>query len=117
MRIVPVDPLPNQAVNFVIDENFWQLRVSTRKQTVLMDVKKNGDEIVLGARCVAGAPIIMPASLSPGAGFAFITQAGELVDYTKFGVSQFLFYFDATDFPDDENRFPFPLPFPDEEPT
>jgi len=63
----------------------------------MVDVSRNGVVLVTGARAVSFFPIVMPSSKMPNQNFIILTDGGELIDYNKFGVSQFLYYIIPSD--------------------
>lgn len=90
MRIVTVEPIPNQALTVVLDDAFWELRLVTCKGALAVSIKRNNETLVDGARAVAGELIIQQKGRSRFGNFAILTNNGDLVDYSQFGVSQFL---------------------------
>ena len=115
MRELTVEPITNQSFSAVLDGNLFTFRLCNRGGTVLMDITKNNVVVVAGARVVAGAPIVQPFSLLPSENFVITTQAGALVDYHQFGITQFLFYVRSDDVTLAERRIPVPIPLPEPE--
>jgi hypothetical protein len=74
----------------VLDNALWELRLVTCKGALAVSIKRNGETIVDGARAVAGELIIQQKARAFFGNFAIITNNGDLVDYSQFGVSQFL---------------------------
>ncbi len=109
MRELTVEPITNQSFSAVLNENLFTFRLCNRGGTVLIDITKNNVVVVSGARVVAGAPIVQPFSLLLGENFVVTTQAGALVDYHQFGITQFLFYVRFDDVQQREIRIPVPL--------
>ena len=98
MKIITLDPIPNQSLSVVLDNVLWEIKAVTCKGSLAVSIKRNNQTLVDGARAVAGELIIQPSYLSAFGNFAMITDNNELVDYQKFGNSQFLAFVTAADF-------------------
>lgn len=109
MRLIPLAAIPNQSLSIVLNENLFELRIETRGGSILVDVRKNNADIVKGARAVAGAPVVLPSSRLDNENFIFLTQEGDILDYEKFGVTQFLYYLQASEFVIDTTIPPYPF--------
>lgn len=102
MLNIPISALPLQSFSIRLDDDFYDIvirlcaassRVAPfyRAGVITMDIIRNQTPIVLGQRCVVGTPVIPYAYLATG-NFMWVVDDNELLDYTKFGVNQFLIY-------------------------
>ena len=98
MRIITLEPIPNQSLTVVLDNALWELKAVTCKGSLAVTIKRNNQTIIDGARAVAGELIIQDKHRGFFGNFVIITSNGDLVDYQKFGVSQFLAFVTAADF-------------------
>lgn len=97
MKIITLEPIPNQSLTVVLDNALWELRLVTCKGSLCVTVRRNNQTIVDGARAVAGELIIQDSHRAAFGNFAVLTNNNELVDYQKFGVSQFLAFVNSED--------------------
>lgn len=98
MRIITLEPVPNQAITVVLDNVLYEIRLVTLGGGLCVSIRRNNQTVVDGARAVAGQAIIQDKHRAFVGNFVIITSDGDLVDYQKFGVSQFLAYYTAGDF-------------------
>lgn len=91
MQNIPIQAIPNQQFNIVLDDNRWDITIKSTKGTVSVTLIRNGQVIVSNARAVAGMRII-PAIYQEAGNFAIISQNQSIPEYSQFGVSQFMLY-------------------------
>jgi hypothetical protein len=91
MRIIPLDPIPNQSLSLTLDNNVYDIVVKQTSTCISMSLSINGEVILSNQRIINGTPIIDYAYLQNG-NFLLLTSNEELPDYTQFGVTQFLIY-------------------------
>lgn len=91
MRVVPLAAVPNQSFTVTLNETRWSLRLTAGRGVAICDVSKSGELLLSGSRVLAGEPLIPYAYLQAG-NFLFVVNGGDLPDYQKFNVSQFLVY-------------------------
>lgn len=112
MRIVPLSPVPNQSFTVTLDGSRWGMRLTTGTGTTSVDVTRDGSALLMGARALAGEPLIPYAYLQTG-NFIFVVNGGELPDYRAFGISQFLIYLSADEIAE-LNSYPLTVGGPDQ---
>lgn len=108
MRVIPLQAIPNQNTTFVLDDNQWDLTLKTTNGVTSVTLVRNSEVIVSNMRAVAGMRII-PSEYEEAGNFAFSTIAGQLPEYTLFGVSQYLIYYDAEELADIRTETPPPI--------
>lgn len=96
MQQIPLQAIPNQKFNLLIDGNQWVIELKTTNGCTSASITLNGVVVVENARAAAAAKII-PAKYQENGNFVFVTQNSELPDYTQFGVTQRLIYFSAAE--------------------
>lgn len=95
MLQIPIASVPNQSISFNADGAYWQLHIFQAIESMCMDVKRNGVDVITGTRVYVGEPVMpYPYMYQPLYG-NFIFD-GE-VDFTNFGSECKLFYFDAVE--------------------
>jgi len=88
---------PNQAFSVTIDGVLWELAIKVARGTMLVDVKRDGVDLVVGQRIVAEFPILPYRHLSHQGNFAILTRDGELPWWEEFGRSQSLIYLEPAE--------------------
>jgi len=96
MKTIGISQIPNQSLSVQIDSLRYDIRLKETNGVMSIDLARDNINIVIGARLVAGQPII-PYRYKEDGNFFLSTLGDDLPDYTKFGVSQFLYYFTATE--------------------
>ena len=95
MQQITLQAVPNQTLSIQLDNNSYDIVIRAvnigNAQVMVFDISINNVVIVLGQRAVAGYPIIPYAYLYDG-NFIVITSDDDLLDYTKFQISQYLIY-------------------------
>jgi hypothetical protein len=86
--------LPNQALSFEDDNNFYTLRIYQNKEnTTLCDITINDISVVNGVAIQPNQPIIPYRYLCKDGNFFITTPTDDdEIDYKKFGVNQFLYF-------------------------
>jgi hypothetical protein len=96
MYQVPLAAIPNQAVSFNVDGAFWQVRIFQAITHMCADIRRNGQDIIRGIRCVSGEPL-MPYSYMYAPDFGNFVFDGE-PDWTNFDQAVSLMYLNKTEF-------------------
>lgn len=109
MQNIPIQAIPNQQFNIVIDNNRWEIEVKSTNGTISCSIARNNVPLVTNARAVGGMRIL-PCVYQEDGNFAIITQNQQVPDYREFGVSQFMIYLSAAEL--EEIRTPTPTPIP-----
>lgn len=92
MRIVPIEPLPNQELSINVDGNRWTIRLKVARTSMFADLFLNDDPVVLGQRIAVGTPVIPYEYLATAGNFILIVDGEDLPDWRKFNVTQQLLY-------------------------
>lgn len=96
--IVPTEQIPNQTLSIVLDNDRYQIALLSTGTSTVADISINESVVLQGVRCVGGTPLIPYKYLRPESGnFIFSTPDEEIPYWTNFGITQFLFYFSATE--------------------
>lgn len=95
MRIIDIDPIPNQEFSVTVDGNRWDFVIKEAVSSMICDLSLNDEVILSGARIVAGTPIIPYEYLRRKGNFIILTENDELPYWTQFGVNQQLIYASA----------------------
>jgi hypothetical protein len=96
MLQIPISAVPNQALSFNADGAYWQLHIFQAIESMCVDVRRNGVDIITGVRAAVGDPVMpYPHMYQPLYGnFVFDGD----VDWTTFGAECRLFYMSADEF-------------------
>ena len=93
MREVPLQNMPNQEIETVINSNVFNIRLHTVEQMTIADVYINNVLICAGVRCVPNMAIIPFPYISESFGnFVFSCIDANYPYYELFGASQRLIY-------------------------
>lgn len=95
MRIIDIDPIPNQEFSVTVDGNRWDFVIKEAVSSMICDLSLNDEVILSGARIVTGTPIIPYEYLRSQGNFIILTENDELPYWTQFGVNQQLIYASA----------------------
>jgi hypothetical protein len=96
MLQLPIQPLPNQQFQAVLDGNAWDFALRSTNGVMSATLVLNGATVVENARCVAGS-FVIPSQYEEAGNFLFLTANNALPDYTLFGNTQSLIYVSAAE--------------------
>lgn len=110
MLNVPITNVPIQSFSIQLEQNQYDIVIrlcaaSTRTPpyyddgVIAMDIVRDQVPIVTGQRCVPGTPCIPYPYLQVG-NFVWVTENGDLLDFTQFNNTQFLLYVMADELAD-----------------
>lgn len=88
---IPLSSTPNQSFSARLDNSLYDFTIRTVNDTACIDVLRDNEPIITAMRLTPGTPVL-PYKYQQTGNFMFTTLNDELPDYTKFGVSQNLFY-------------------------
>jgi hypothetical protein len=91
MLQLPIQALPNQEFQAVLDGNSWDFTIAATNGSMSMTLLLNGTIVVENVRCVAGA-FVIPSMYEESGNFLFLTADNQLPDYESFGATQSLIY-------------------------
>lgn len=97
MLLVPLQSIPNQEFTIVLDNNTYDIVVRYTNGATSVTITCNGTLIIENMQTVAGALIIPYQYLENSGNFIFVTSNQELPLYSEFGITQFLYYLNASD--------------------
>lgn len=97
-QIIPIADVPSQTLTVTLGGQSCFLRLFTRRESLFLDLSIDGTEIVTGALCLRGVPIVRAAYLGLAGDLVFRDAQG-LDDPLSPGLgSRFqLVYVDATE--------------------
>lgn len=91
--VIPMQNIPNQALNVSLGGVLWLIRLVDCNTCMAVDIYQDDVPLLLGFRLNADA-VIPPFKHLLGNGvLVLVTENGELPDWNKFGISQFLVHF------------------------
>jgi hypothetical protein len=96
MLQLPVQALPNQEFQAVLDGNSWDFIIRSTNGIMSTTLALNGAVVVQNARCVAGS-FVIPSRYEESGNFLFLTANNQLPDYTLFGSTQSVIYVSAAE--------------------
>ena len=96
MQQIPLQALPNQSFQIVLDNNTWAFTIKTTGGLTTVSLTLNNVDILDSTPAVAGGFIIPYEYLEAG-NFFFTTQNYQLPNYEYFGTTQYLIYISATE--------------------
>lgn len=92
---ITLQSVPNQSFSINIGGISYDVSIKTG-DSALADISMNGNIVIQGVRVMPYRPIVPYEYLTQDNGnMLFITDNGENIDYTKFGVTQYLVYLTA----------------------
>lgn len=92
MRVIPLDPVPNQSMSVTLDGNRWDITLKECNGVMCASLVLNDAAILSGQRLVAGVPFIPYRYLQTSGNFWILTDSDQLPDYTRFGIDQEMVY-------------------------
>lgn len=95
MRIIEIDPIPNQAFSVTVDGSRWDFVIKEAVSSMVCDLSRNDEIILSGIRVVAGTPIIPYSYLRDNGNFLILTENDDIPNWQQFGTNQQLIYASA----------------------
>jgi len=93
MQLLTLLTEPNQSFVTTQNGNRYQIRIKQCNGDMCADITMNGVTILSGTRIVAGTPLFPFAWMTAGNGnFIFACLDENCIDYSLFGVTQFLYF-------------------------
>lgn len=90
MQQLNLQAVPSQVLTYLdTSSNQWEIGVKLTELSLAFSFKLNGETLLENVTGVSGYKLIPYEYLSPS-NFVLITQNQEIIDYTKFGTTQFL---------------------------
>jgi len=96
MMQLPIQPLPNQQFQALLDGNSWNIVIRSTNGVMSTTLVLNGTTVIENARSVAGS-LVIPSRYEEAGNFLFLTANNELPDYTLFGTTQSFVYVSAAE--------------------
>ena len=96
MLQLPIQALPNQEFQAVLDGNSWDFTIRSTEGVMSMTLALNGGAVIQNARCVAGS-LVIPSQYEEAGNFLFLTAGNRLPGYALFGTTQSLIYVSAAE--------------------
>lgn len=91
MQSITLQALNGQKFSLALDGNQWDMQIKDTNGVIAVSLSRNGVPIMENQSCVPGERVI-PCKYQEAGNFFFTTKDYEILDYTKFGITQFLFY-------------------------
>lgn len=89
-QIIPLQPIPNQEVTFVVDGVRWAVTVKAAgaNGNVVVNFERNGVVVIQGTRAMSGVPLIPYQYLEGSAGNFMLTTYNDAVpSWQEFGTT------------------------------
>ncbi len=96
MMQLPIQALPNQEFQAVLDGNAWDFTIRSTNGVMSMTLLLNGATVIENMRCAAGS-FVIPSQYEEAGNFLFLTAGNQLPDYTLFGTTQSFLYASAAE--------------------
>lgn len=100
MRVIDIDPVPNQSFSVTIFGNRWDFVIKQAVSSMICDISLNEIEIISGQRIVSGTPLIPYEYLGSSGNFILLTENDEIPFWDQFGSTQQLIYASAQEISD-----------------
>lgn len=99
MQVVPLNPVPNQAVTVTLGGQACQVDVKQKRTGVFLDLYVGGALVIAGALCQDRNPVVRSVYLGFVGDLAFIdTQGTSDPTFNGLGTRYLLAYLTAADF-------------------
>lgn len=92
MQQIEIASIPNQRLTFITGGVMWDISIKQTHGCMSVDMICGGVTLATGQRIVAGALFLPYYKLWRNGNFIIETEDDDLPHYTKFGVSQFMYY-------------------------
>ena len=96
MNLLDLQALPNQSFSIVLNNNRYDITIHEASGIMAATIKRNGVEIITGQRITAGT-FLLPYTYLEDGNFLLSNQNDDVIYYTAFGQSQFLYYLSPND--------------------
>jgi hypothetical protein len=96
MLQLPIQPLPNQEFQAVLDGNAWDFTIRSTNGAMSITLVLNGSAVIENVRCVAGS-LVIPSRYEESGNFLFLTANNQLPEYPQFGTTQSFVYVSAAE--------------------
>lgn len=100
MRLLALQPVPNQELSFTLDGSTWRIRIFRLLSRYGADVYRNDDPVTLGTCISPNWPIIPFPFQRVNGDFVLGTPNGAELDHTQFGTAQNLYFLAPDEVPD-----------------
>lgn len=92
MEVIALSAIPNQSFSLRLENNRYDITLKETRGCMSATVVRNDIDIIVGARVVAGTPLL-PYKYQEDGNFFIETMDGEIPDWNLFGITQRLLYF------------------------
>ena len=92
MKLINIQAIPSQSFSINIAGYLWDFRIKETNGVMCVDLKQDDEQILLGQKLVSSQPVSPYGYINNGGSFFLLTLDQDLPHYTKFGVSQFLYF-------------------------
>jgi hypothetical protein len=93
---IPLDSTPNQSFSVRLENQLYSFTIKETKGVMSCSLVRDNVTIFDGVRLTAGSPVV-PFKYMETGNFVLTTSNGEIPDFNKFGVTQFLIYLTAAE--------------------
>lgn len=96
MKQIDLQPIPNQAFSVRLGDSLYNITIKETAGVMCMTIFRDNVSIVENIRITSGQPVIQYLYQEDG-NFFFTNATEDLIYYTQFGVTQFLYYASASE--------------------
>lgn len=96
MNSIGLQAVPNQSLTVVLNNVPHRITLHEANGIMVATVQRSGITIISGVRVTAGT-FILPYRYQENGNLIIVNSGDELVYYTMFGTTQFLYYFSPDD--------------------
>lgn len=88
---VALAPVASQSLFVQLDERAYSIAVRDTGSVVVVDIERDGVQLVRGMRAAPSTPLL-PYAYQEAGNFVLTTEGDDLPAFAQFGVTQFLVY-------------------------
>jgi hypothetical protein len=92
MRLITIDALPSQSFTITLGGNNYEIKIYSIDGHMSYDLSIDSVKIVSGFKMVNDVPLLAYVHQEVNGNILLQIPEDEIPDYTRFGLSQFLYY-------------------------
>ena len=94
MELISIDAIPKQQFTVTLDENNYSIKIYSIDGHMSYDLSINSVSVISGFKMVNDIPLLAYKYQEVSGNILLSLPEDETPDYTKFGLSQFLYFLD-----------------------
>ena len=92
MDLITIDAIPSQSFTVTLGGNNYEIKIYSIDGHMSYDLSINSVQIISGFKMVNDVPLLVYVHQEVSGNLLLQISEDEIPDYTKFGLSQFLYY-------------------------